>query len=112
MVAIEILQPGPEWDQLSFLDLAEVSKASGGASMERPSKLLIWRGRVAAPPLASSRARTLWSKCAARLLDRAGIARPQRVPIKTRAHRGVVVATADFSTSIHCFVRRCSRISQ
>jgi len=50
MVAIEILQPGPEWDQLSFLDLAEVSKASGGASMERPSKLLIWRGRVAAPP--------------------------------------------------------------
>src|ERR1700731_802517 len=108
MVAIEILQPGPEWDQLSFLDLAEVSKASGGASMERPSKLLIWRGGVPGPPWASSRARALWSKVAARLLARAGIARPQRVPIKARAHRGVVVETAEFSASIHCFVRPSS----
>src|SRR5271169_73656 len=57
-----------------------------------------------APPQEQAAERALWRKCAARPLDRAGIARPQRVPIKTHAHRGVVVARADFSTSIHRFV--------
>ena len=38
MVAIEILQLGPRVGPAELLDLAEVSKASGGASMGRPSK--------------------------------------------------------------------------
>ena len=55
--------------------------------------------------MASSRARTLWSKCVARPLDRAGIGlAPSALPSR---HARIVVPVwrgADFSTSIHRFV--------
>lgn len=67
-------------------------------------------------PKASSRARTLWSKCAARLLDRAGIsfipsAFPPKHTRNTSAHRGVCVAAVEFSTSIHRFVVRVTDVA-